>query len=81
MSSVLWKSAPEGATHYYIGSDSPWRDLSGEDWKWWQDGKWHSPHDAQYAGLAEALDTSSAGLILRSGEYLMARPKPSDIKP
>lgn len=81
MSIELWKDAPEGATHYYIGSDSPWRDCSGKEWKWWHDGKWNSPSDPKYAGLTKGIDTSSVGLIERNAEYLMPRPEPSDIKP
>lgn len=46
-------SAPEGATHYFIGSLNPWRDLSSKDWLWWQEGRWHSPHEVKYADLLE----------------------------
>lgn len=65
-----WGKAPEGTTHYYVGSESPWRNLSEQDWKHWHDGAWQGcPPD-----LARGLDLSSKGLIDRSGEYLIARP-------
>lgn len=71
-----WQHAPEGATHYFVGSQNPWRDLSGKDWLWWQDDRWHSPHEEQYADLSlcRDLDLSSAGLIERNADYLIARP-------
>ena len=74
MSTPDWNGAPPGATHYYVGSSTPWRDLSGKDWRWWHDGRWNSPHEEKYAALCRGLDLSSAGLIERSGGYLIARP-------
>lgn len=74
MIGIDWESAPEGATHFYIGSPDPWRDLSEEDWKWFADGKWHSPHDKDYSAYIRGLDLSSRGLIDRSGQYLVAKP-------
>lgn len=41
MSKIDWSKAPEGATHYYHGSSTPWRDLSGEKWKWFSGNSWH----------------------------------------
>lgn len=40
---INWDEAPEGATHYCIGSthDTVWRDLSGVDAKYWYQGEWH----------------------------------------
>lgn len=40
---INWDKAPEGATHYCIGSthDTVWRDLSGVDAKYWYQGEWH----------------------------------------
>ena len=69
-----WGAAPAGTTHYYVGSRCPWRDLSGKDWKWWQDGKWHSPHDEEHAVYCKNLDVSSSGLLERNAQYLIARP-------
>lgn len=80
MSGLDWGNAPEGATHYYCGSDSPWRDLSGKDWKWWSSGKWNSPHDNEHSYLCKNLDLSSAGLIERNGHYLIPRPKGAEPK-
>jgi hypothetical protein len=38
MRNIDWSKAPEGATHYMTPpSSSPWRDLSGETWKWWDE--------------------------------------------
>lgn len=41
MSKIDWSKAPEGATHYYHGSSTPWRDLSGDKWKWFSGNSWH----------------------------------------
>ena len=43
---INWDEAPEGATHYCIGSthDTVWRDLSGVDAKYWYQGEWHDHH-------------------------------------
>lgn len=43
---INWDEAPEGATHYCIGSthDTVWRDLSGVDAKYWSKGRWHDHH-------------------------------------
>ena len=41
MIKVDWSEAPEGATHYFHGSSTPWRDLSGEKWKWFSGNSWH----------------------------------------
>lgn len=41
MNTIDWSNAPEGATHYYHGSSTPWRDLSGEKWKWFSGDQWH----------------------------------------
>lgn len=78
MSEVDWESAPKEATHYYVGSDSPFRDLSGRDWRWWHDGKWNSPLDRDFSPYAKGLDLSSSGLIERSGPYLIERPKKNE---
>lgn len=38
---IDWSKAPEGATHYYVGSPQPWRDCSGETWRWFScAGEW-----------------------------------------
>ena len=63
--------APEGATHYFIDAMSPWRDLSSKDWLWWQEGRWHSPHEEQYADRLHGLDLSSAGLLERNPDLLV----------
>lgn len=43
---INWDEAPEGATHYCIGSthDTVWRDLSGVNAKYWSQGRWHDHH-------------------------------------
>lgn len=71
MSGVDWSEAPDGTTHYYVGSEgSPWRNLQDQDWKHWHEGAWHGcPPE-----FARGLDLSSKGLIERSGEYLIPRP-------
>lgn len=74
MINIDWADAPEEATHYYVGSDSPWRDLQGKDWRWWHDGRWCSPNDEGFPMLVEGLDTSSAGLLERNYAYLIPRP-------
>lgn len=40
---IDWSKAPEGATHYCIGSmdNTHWRDYSGHNAKYWLDGAWH----------------------------------------
>ncbi|MDO7911388.1 hypothetical protein Q6A49_12675 [Pseudomonas sp. 22-AL-CL-001] len=65
-------SSPKGATHYFIGSLNPWRDLSSKDWLWWQEGRWHSPHEVKHADLLYDLDLSSAGLLKRNPEHLVS---------
>jgi len=43
MSKVDWTKAPKGATHYFIGSPEPWRDCSGEKWRWFSSaGDWQN---------------------------------------
>lgn len=64
--SIDWSKAPEGATHYFTGSDSPWRDLSDESWKW-----------LNASGIWTDTGDSSAMLMARRPERLIARPAPS----
>ncbi|KAA8689603.1 Uncharacterized protein ALO80_04059 [Pseudomonas caricapapayae] len=63
---IDWSKAPEGATHYYKGSPQPWRDLSGYNWKYFMNGKWH---------LCPSCCTS-AELMRELGKVLFALPLP-----
>ena len=71
---IDWSKAPEGATHYYTRGDTPWRDLSGENWKWWADGKWHSDN-----AVSASIDRSSQGFLERRCVELIPRPA-ADLK-
>jgi len=38
---IDWSKAPKGATHKFSDpTTNPWRDLSGETWKYWSEGEW-----------------------------------------
>lgn len=41
---IDWSKAPEGATHYCVGSldNTHWRDYSEDRAKYWLEGEWHS---------------------------------------
>ena len=66
---IDWSKAPEGATHYYTRGDTPWRDLSGENWKWWANGKWNSDN-----AVHASIDRSSRSFFERRCAELIPRP-------
>jgi len=66
---IDWSKAPEGATHYYTRGSTPWRDLSGENWKWWADGKWNADN-----AVHSSVDRSSQGFLERRCAELIPRP-------
>lgn len=66
---IDWNKAPEGATHYYTRGDTPWRDLSGENWKWFSNGKWYSDNS-----VSSWVDRSSQGFLERRCAELIPRP-------
>ena len=67
--SIDWSKAPEGATHYYTRGSTPWRDLSGENWKWFSNGKWYSDN-----AVHSSVDRSSQGFLERRCAELIPRP-------